>query len=113
MTTESSAFIYTTVTPDATPPPVSTEPVQILVGEAIRLVASASDNVGISKVEFFRTKAPGDIPSGATPLTTANVAPYQGHYDVQSEGTEYVVVVATDTADNKTKSDPISFKIYQ
>lgn len=112
-TTQSSAFTYTAVAPDTTPPTVAMEPVQILVGEAIRLVASASDNVKVSKVEFFGTNAAGDISSGATPLITGSVAPYQGSYTFTSAGTKYVVAVATDTAANKTKSDPISFKIYQ
>lgn len=112
-TTQSSAFTYNAVTSDVTPPTVSMQPIQILVGEAIRLVASANDDAKVSKIEFFGTNAAGDISSGAKPLTTETVAPYQGRYAFTSAGTKHVVAVATDTTANKTKSAPISFKVYQ
>jgi hypothetical protein len=72
-----SAVVTVTVGADATPPTVSllANPATVLVPGSTTLQATASDNIGVTKVEFFR---------GATLIATDNAAPFQTQVDFTS-----------------------------
>lgn len=90
--TDSTPLTYT-ITTDATPPTVSlTLPSPILVGQTILLRASATDNVAVSKVEFYVDDAL---------VGSDTTSPYEASYDTGNTVRQAVIVAkAYDQAGN-------------
>jgi len=106
-----SASISVTVNnpppPDTTPPSVSlTAPASgSIVSNIITLTASASDNVGVTKVEFYR--------DGTTLVGTDTTSPYNVSYDTTTitNGSHDFSAKAYDAVTNSTMSASISVNV--
>ena len=98
-----SAPVNVTVNGDTTPPTVSltANPATVLVPGTTTLQASVSDNIGVTKVEFFR---------GATLIATDTAAPFQTQVDFSSAdlGTAVFTAKAYDAQNNNTTSSAVS-----
>lgn len=94
-----SAVVTVTVGADTTPPTISllANPATVLVPGSTMLQATVSDNIGVTKVEFFR---------GATLIATDNAAPFQTQVDFTSAdlGTATFTAKAYDAQNNSTTS---------
>lgn len=92
--------------PDTTPPTVSiTSPTAgSTVSDTVSVSASASDDVGISSVEFRV--------DGST-ITTDTIAPYTISWNTTTitNGSHSLSAVATDTSGNTTTSSPVSVTV--
>ncbi len=90
-----------TTTPDTTPPTVSLVASSGTVTAAgkVTLTATAADNVGVSKVEFYE---------GATLLATKTAAPYSFdlNFVTANNGTHNYIAKAFDAANNSAISSP-------
>ncbi len=88
-------------TPDVTPPKVnlSSSSNNVITAGSIKLTATASDEVGISRVEFYE---------GATKLGEDITAPYEQTIDfnLTNNGTKTYTAKAFDAANNSASSDP-------
>jgi hypothetical protein len=96
-----SAVVNVLVSPDTTPPTVSllANPATVLVPGSTTLQASASDNIGVTKVEFFR---------GSTLIATDTAAPFQTTVNLTAAdlGTIAFTAKAYDAQNNVTTSTP-------
>ena len=70
----------------------------------ITLAATASDNIGVSRVVFY---------DGSTAIGTDTTAPYGVTWSVRSnvQGSRTLTAVATDAAGNATRSAPVTVRI--
>jgi hypothetical protein len=95
------------VSPDVLPPTVSlTQPANnAVVSGTIQVSATANDNVGIAKVEFYR--------GSSKLLGTATNVPYVISWDTGTgeDGKRALTAVAHDMAGNKTTSGAVSVTI--
>ncbi len=89
---------------DTTAPTVSATETGTSGNITLAASASASDNVGVTKVEFYIDGALG---------STATAAPYQASldYTALSNGTHTLVAEAYDAAGNVGNSSSVSFSI--
>lgn len=98
-----SAVVNVTVGADVTPPTVSVlaNPATVLIPGSTTLQASVSDNIGVTKVEFFR---------GATLIATDTAAPFQTQVDFTSAdlGTATFTAKAYDAQNNNTTSSAVN-----
>ena len=89
--------------PDTTPPTVSllANPATVLVPGSTTLQATASDNIGVTKVEFWR---------GATLIATDTAAPFQTQVDFTAAdlGTATFTAKAFDAQNNNTTSAAVN-----
>jgi len=102
-----SAGVAVTVSnvPDTTPPAVSiTAPTAGDVSGTVTVTAAATDNVGISQVQFF---------VGATSIGTATTAPYQVQWNTSTSpnGIVQLTAVAKDGAGNQTTSAAVAMNV--
>lgn len=92
--------------PDTTPPVVSlTSPTSgATVSGAISVTANASDNVGVTKVEFYR---------GTTKIGESTSSPYAVSWDTTTvaNGVYALTAVAFDAANNQTTSAAVSVTV--
>jgi hypothetical protein len=96
---------FTITRPDTTAPAVSlTAPVAGTVNGSISMTASASDAVGVTKVEFYQ---------GATKLGEDLTAPYALVWDSASvsDGSYVLTAKAFDAAGNVTTSSPVTVTV--
>ena len=98
-----SAVVNVTVSADTTPPSVAllANPATVLVPGATTLQATASDNIGVTKVEFWR---------GATLLATDTAAPFQAPVNLTTAdlGSVSFTAKAYDAQNNVTTSAVVS-----
>ena len=98
-----SAVVNVTVGADVTPPTVSVlaNPATVLVPGSTTLQATTSDNIGVTKVEFWR---------GAALIATVNAAPFQTTVNFTSAdlGTVAFTAKAFDAQNNSTVSAPVN-----
>ena len=98
-----SAVVNVTVGADTTPPTVSllANPATVLVPGSTTLQATVSDNIGVTKVEFFR---------GATLIATDTAAPFQTSVAFTSAdiGTATFTAKAYDAQNNNTTSTAVT-----
>jgi len=98
-----SAVVNVTVGADMTPPTVSllANPATVLVPGSTTLQATTSDNIGVTKVEFFR---------GATLIATDTAAPFQTQVDFTAAdlGPTSFTAKAYDAQNNSTISAAVS-----
>ncbi|MBL8923502.1 MAG: PKD domain-containing protein [Myxococcaceae bacterium] len=99
--TSTPVFIIVGMSTDTTPPTVSvTAPTAgAMTGLSVTLAATASDDVGVQRVEF-------EVDGAASGVAT--MAPYQVSATV-SAGAHSLVAVAFDAAGNSTRSAPVAF----
>jgi hypothetical protein len=87
--------------PDVTPPTISlsSSSSNVVLAGSIKLTATASDEVGVTKVEFFE---------GTTKIGEDTSAPYEQSIDfnMTNNGTKTYTAKAFDAANNSTSSDP-------
>ena len=91
--------------PDVTPPTVNiTAPTAGDVTGTVTVTAAATDNVGISQVEFF---------AGATSIGVATTAPYQVQWNTSAlpNGIVQLTAVARDGAGNQTTSAAVAMNV--
>ena len=87
-----------TATPDTTAPTITlTAPDTVTVAGAVKLSAAASDNVGVTRVIFYR---------GAAEISTDATAPYEatGNVTAADNGTVQYRAVAFDAAGNSNEA---------
>lgn len=98
-----SAPVNVVVSADTTPPTVSllANPATVLVPGSTTLQANVSDNIGVTKVEFFR---------GATLIATDTAAPFQTTvaFTAADLGTATFTAKAYDAQNNSTTSSAVS-----
>jgi hypothetical protein len=98
-----SAVVNVMVNADTTPPTVAllANPATVLVPGSTTLQATASDNIGVTKVEFWRS---------ATLLATDTAAPYQAQVDFTAAdlGTATFTAKAFDAQNNSTTSTAVN-----
>ena len=98
-----SAVLNVTVGADVTPPTASllANPATVLVPGSTTLQATATDNIGVTKVEFWR---------GATLIATDTTAPYQTQVDFSAAdlGSVSFTAKAFDAQNNSTTSPPVN-----
>lgn len=98
-----SAAVSVTVGADMTPPTVSVaaNPATVLVPGATTLLATAADNIGVTKVEFRR---------GATLIATVNAPPFQTgvNFTAADLGTVAFTAKAFDAQNNNTTSSVVN-----
>ncbi len=98
-----SAVVTVAVGADVTPPTVSllANPATVLVPGSTTLQATVSDNIGVTKVEFYR---------GATLIATDTAAPFQTQVDFTSAdlGTATFTAKAFDAQNNSTTSAAVN-----
>ena len=94
-----SAVLNVTVVADSTPPTVNltANPATVLAPGSTTLQATASDNIGVTKVEFYR---------GATLIATDTAAPFQTQVDftLADLGTANFTAKAFDAQNNNATS---------
>lgn len=92
--------------PDTTAPTIELDSSSLNVGEAgeLVLIASAEDNVGIAKVEFYQE---------GVKLAEASIAPYEHRINLTADdnGTLIFAAKAYDAAGNVGTSNPISINV--
>jgi hypothetical protein len=86
------------VTPDVS---LASAPTSAAPGQSVRLVAAASDDVGIDSVTFYRVEADADIALGSD-----GSAPYEWDAPIPAgaSGALQFFAIATDVAGNTTRS---------
>ncbi|HWC57826.1 MAG TPA: Ig-like domain-containing protein [Candidatus Paceibacterota bacterium] len=94
---------------DTTPPTVSlSAPLNgaTVSGTALTTAATASDNVGVTKVEFYKD-------ADTTPFATDTATPYSASFDTTTlaNGTHTFTAKASDAAGNSTTSSAISVTV--
>ena len=98
-----SAVLNVTVVADTTPPTVNliANPATVLAPGSTTLQATASDNIGVTKVEFYR---------GGTLIATDTAAPFQTQVDftLVDLGTANFTAKAFDAQNNNTTSAVVS-----
>jgi hypothetical protein len=98
-----SAVVNVVVNPDTTPPSVSllANPATVLVPGSTTLPATVSDNIGVTKVEFWR---------GGTLIATDTAAPFQTQVDFTAAdlGTVAFTAKAFDAQNNNTTSAAVN-----
>lgn len=91
---------------DSTPPTVSLSgsATSITTASTLNLTATAADNVGVTRVEFYR---------GTSLLSTDTTAPYNASLSITSalNGTHTFTAVAYDAAGNKTTSSAVNVSV--
>lgn len=99
---------YFTVLPDTTPPiaAIISPPNNTFIRGSVRIGASASDDVGVAKVEFFKD-------TDTAPFAFATLAPYIGLLDTKiiSNGVHTLRAKAHDTTGNSGISSSISVTV--
>lgn len=103
--TDSTAISFVRVVPDSTPPVVSiTSPsAGAAVTGTVALIASATDNVSVSGVQFYVDGAP----VGAEDTS----APYSTSWAAVGIGTRTIAAVARDLSGNVATSAPVSVEV--
>ncbi|MGH3581451.1 MAG: Ig-like domain-containing protein, partial [Mycobacterium sp.] len=98
-----SSVLNVTVVADSTPPTVNliANPATVLAPGSTTLQATASDNIGVTKVEFYR---------GGTLIATDTAAPFQTQVDftLADLGTANFTAKAFDAQNNNTTSAVVS-----